>query len=148
MTSRYRVEYHLKSHRRDELIEWIKGLLVVPFVLVRDQPSVAGIEDSRHQEIAVRDRYASVFADVEGLIADHSLPVPSIRLLTSSHPSTGEYGVQVKIENACPDNWDILYPLASSRGIPYDGTSSCDLPATFRCPEFQWYPLSFWILVE
>jgi len=78
MTSRYRVEYHLKSHRRDELIEWIKGLLVVPFVLVRDQPSVAGIEDSRHQEIAVRDRYASVFADVEGLIADHSLPVPSI----------------------------------------------------------------------
>jgi len=78
MTSRYRVEYHLKSHRRDELIEWIKGLLVVPFVLVRDQPSAAEVEDSRHQENAVRDRYANVFADVEGLIADHSLPASPI----------------------------------------------------------------------
>jgi IMP and pyridine-specific 5'-nucleotidase len=70
MTSRYRVEYHLKSHRRDELIEWIKGLLVVPFVLVREQPSVTAEDESR--ENAVRERYAKVFADVEGLIADHS----------------------------------------------------------------------------
>ena len=64
MTSRYRVEYHLKSHRRDELIEWIKGLLVVPFVLVR--------ELNGHTQNLVRDRYAGVFADVEGLIDDHS----------------------------------------------------------------------------
>jgi IMP and pyridine-specific 5'-nucleotidase len=75
MTSRYRVEYHLKSHRRDELIEWIKGLLVVPFVLVREQPSVTAEDESR--ESAVRERYAKVFADVEGLIADHSTtPLP------------------------------------------------------------------------
>jgi IMP and pyridine-specific 5'-nucleotidase len=73
MTSRYRVEYHLKSHRRDELIEWIKGLLVVPFVLVRKYPT-ATVEDSEGlHENALRDRYANVFADVEGLIADHSL---------------------------------------------------------------------------
>ena len=36
MTSRYRVEYALKSHRRDEFIEWIKGLLATPFVLHAD----------------------------------------------------------------------------------------------------------------
>uniref|UniRef100_L2GFM8 Imp-specific 5-nucleotidase n=1 Tax=Colletotrichum fructicola (strain Nara gc5) TaxID=1213859 RepID=L2GFM8_COLFN len=33
MTTRYRVEYALKTHRRDQFIEWIKGLLAVPFVL-------------------------------------------------------------------------------------------------------------------
>ena len=26
MTTRYRVEYALKTHRRDQLIEWIKGM--------------------------------------------------------------------------------------------------------------------------
>ena len=67
MTSRYRVEYHLKSHRRDELIEWIKGLLVVPFVLVRE---LANVQSSQN---IVRDRYAGVFSDVEGLIDDHSI---------------------------------------------------------------------------
>jgi IMP and pyridine-specific 5'-nucleotidase len=71
MTSRYRVEYHFKSHRRDELIEWIKGLLVVPFVLVRDLPFKT--PNVQNQENLVRDRYASVFADVEGLIDDHSI---------------------------------------------------------------------------
>jgi IMP and pyridine-specific 5'-nucleotidase len=64
------VEYHLKSHRRDELIEWIKGLLVVPFVLVRELPSTE--QNVTDQEIIVRDRYASVFKDVQGLIDDHS----------------------------------------------------------------------------
>lgn len=73
MTSRYRVEYHLKSHRRDELIEWIKGLLVVPFVLVRELPFASNNVQS-HENL-VRDRYASVFSDVEGLIEDHSSPL-------------------------------------------------------------------------
>lgn len=40
MTTRYRVEYALKTHRRDQLIEWIKGLLAVPFVL-HSQPTAA-----------------------------------------------------------------------------------------------------------
>ncbi|KAI7603627.1 hypothetical protein KC319_g22066, partial [Hortaea werneckii] len=38
MTTRYRVEYALKTHRRDQFIEWIKGLLAVPFVLL-SQPT-------------------------------------------------------------------------------------------------------------
>jgi IMP and pyridine-specific 5'-nucleotidase len=65
------VEYHLKSHRRDELIEWIKALLVVPFVLVRELPSTA--KDTRKSEALVRERYAGVFKDVEELIEDHSM---------------------------------------------------------------------------
>ena len=48
MTTRYRVEYALKTHRRDQLIEWIKGLLAVPFVL-HAQPTVAYEDDRRRR---------------------------------------------------------------------------------------------------
>ena len=42
----------------------------MPFVLVRDIPST--VDGVASQENMVRDRYASVFKDVEGLIDDHS----------------------------------------------------------------------------
>lgn len=64
----------LKTHRRDQLIEWIKGLLAVPFVL-NAQP--AAPHDGSHQEqldrmaITARQRYADIFRDVEALIDDH-----------------------------------------------------------------------------
>jgi IMP and pyridine-specific 5'-nucleotidase len=77
MTSRYRVDYHLKSHRRDELIEWIKGLLVYPFIL-RELANV-------HSENIVRDRYAAVFKDLEGLIGDHSDASSMPRLMVVKH---------------------------------------------------------------
>lgn len=73
MTTRYRVEYALKTHRRDQLIEWIKGLLAVPFVL-HSQPAAAYDE---RQDVLVkmastaRRRYAEVLRDVEDLINDH-----------------------------------------------------------------------------
>lgn len=66
MTTRYRVEYALKTHRRDQLIEWIKGLLAVPFVL-HSQPTAA--YDNR-QDILVKmartahRRYAEILHDV------------------------------------------------------------------------------------
>lgn len=64
----------LKTHRRDQLIEWIKGLLAVPFVL-NAQP--AAPHDGNHQEqldkmaISARQRYADIFRDVEALVDDH-----------------------------------------------------------------------------
>ncbi|KAK7530312.1 IMP-specific 5'-nucleotidase-like protein 1 [Phyllosticta citribraziliensis] len=74
MTTRYRVEYALKTHRRDQLIEWIKGLLAVPFVL-HSQPTA--VFDPHHEgstdkmaSIAHR-RYAEIMRDVEELINDH-----------------------------------------------------------------------------
>jgi len=75
MTSRYRVEYHLKSHRRDEFIEWIKGLLVIPFVLARDLAAKPenGDGGSEYEDKTIKHRYSSVFSDVEALIEDHSL---------------------------------------------------------------------------
>ncbi|KAF2208055.1 hypothetical protein CERZMDRAFT_101753 [Cercospora zeae-maydis SCOH1-5] len=73
MTTRYRVEYALKTHRRDQFIEWIKGLLAVPFVLLSqptniheaDKPSVVKMAKSAHE------RYAQIMKDVEDLLEDH-----------------------------------------------------------------------------
>ncbi|KAL4815040.1 IMP-specific 5'-nucleotidase 1 [Aspergillus spinulosporus] len=73
MTTRYRVEYALKSHRRDQLIEWIKGLLAVPFVL-HSQPTAVQEEDAtKLAEVAhdTHQRYAEIFSDVERLLNDH-----------------------------------------------------------------------------
>ncbi|KAF7899872.1 hypothetical protein EAF00_004208 [Botryotinia globosa] len=73
MTTRFRVEYALKTHRRDQFIEWIKGLLAVPFVL-HSQPT--GVFESRNgtieemAEIAHR-RYAEIMQDIEDMIDDH-----------------------------------------------------------------------------
>lgn len=64
----------LKTHRRDQLIEWIKGLLAVPFVL-NAQPATP--YDGDHQDkldkmaASARQRYADVFRDVEALVDDH-----------------------------------------------------------------------------
>ncbi len=73
MTTRYRVEYALKTHRRDQLIEWIKGLLAVPFVL-HSQPTVTFDEHGSvlaNMATTAHKRYAEIMHDVEGLINDH-----------------------------------------------------------------------------
>ncbi|OJJ50759.1 hypothetical protein ASPZODRAFT_126683 [Penicilliopsis zonata CBS 506.65] len=73
MTTRYRVEYALKSHRRDQLIEWIKGLLAVPFVL-HSQPTAVYQEHSVKLVAVAADthqRYAEILRDVQNLIIDH-----------------------------------------------------------------------------
>lgn len=71
MTTRYRVEYALKTHRRDQFIEWIKGLLAVPFVLYSEPtgvfgngPGVARMAEEAHR------RYAEIMRDVELMIDD------------------------------------------------------------------------------
>jgi len=81
MTSKYRVEYSLKAHRRDQLIEWIKGLLAVPFVL-HSQPTAAydkpGPETLSSpastvasMSVIAQSRYADIMGSVEELINDH-----------------------------------------------------------------------------
>ncbi|KAI1339282.1 IMP-specific 5-nucleotidase [Xylariaceae sp. FL0016] len=104
MTSRYRVEYALKTHRRDQFIEWIKGLLAVPFVLYSQPTGVFetnGISISQMSEEAHR-RYAEIMRDVEGMIDDHirhqidEAPVPSkLKLLV---PTIGNFWTRLPLE--------------------------------------------------
>lgn len=75
MTTRYRVEYALKSHRRDQFIEWVKGLLISPFVLFSqpagDFEDVEAVFAANSAE--VRRRYAEIMRDIERMIAEHRL---------------------------------------------------------------------------
>lgn len=58
-------------------IEWIKGLLAVPFVL-HSQPTAAWDENGGSSSVVARmastahRRYAEIMRDVEALINDHS----------------------------------------------------------------------------
>lgn len=107
MTTRYRVEYALKTHRRDQLIEWIKGLLAVPFVL-NSQPTAAydGYDEVASLEMMARTvhgRYAEIMRDVEGLVNDHirhqqSLqPTSKLKMLV---PSIGSFFTPLHLEAA------------------------------------------------
>ncbi|CAJ2503484.1 Uu.00g108780.m01.CDS01 [Anthostomella pinea] len=106
MTTRYRVEYALKTHRRDQLIEWIKGLLAVPFVLYSQPTGIFetnGFSITRMSEEAHR-RYAEIMRDVEFMIDDHiahqaeSISVPSkLKLLV---PPVGTFFTRLPLEAA------------------------------------------------
>ncbi|KAH7020126.1 IMP-specific 5-nucleotidase [Ilyonectria destructans] len=105
MTTRYRVEYALKTHRRDQFIEWVKGLLAVPFVLYSqptgvfgDGPSVTQMAEEAHR------RYAEIMHDVELMIDDHiarqsndnNLP-SKLRMLV---PTAGPFFTRLPLEAA------------------------------------------------
>ncbi|EGX90084.1 IMP-specific 5'-nucleotidase 1 [Cordyceps militaris CM01] len=105
MTTRYRVEYALKTHRRDQFIEWVKGLLAVPFVLysqptgvVGDGTSIAKMSEEAHR------RYAEIMGDVEVMIDDHisrqnlDSPIPS--KLGMLVPTAGPFFTRLPLEAA------------------------------------------------
>ena len=106
MTTRYRVEYALKTHRRDQFIEWVKGLLAVPFVLLsqptaiyeNDKPAVNAMAISAH------GRYAQIMRDVEDLINDHIAhqrgPHPTISKLKLLVPSVGNFFTPLPLQDA------------------------------------------------
>ncbi|OJJ98685.1 hypothetical protein ASPACDRAFT_121248 [Aspergillus aculeatus ATCC 16872] len=106
MTTRYRVEYALKSHRRDQLIEWIKGLLAVPFVL-HSQPTAVYQEHSENLIAVAADthqRYAEIFRDVEKLISDHithqAQQAPGKSKLKLLVPTVGSFFTPLPLEDA------------------------------------------------
>ncbi|KAL2269405.1 hypothetical protein VTJ83DRAFT_1589 [Remersonia thermophila] len=108
MTTRYRVEYALKSHRRDQFIEWIKGLLAVPFVLYSSpHGAFDGKDISRLSQTAeeAHRRYSEILHDVEVMIDDHiasqkdpNNPFPSkLKLLV---PTVGPFFTRLPLEAA------------------------------------------------
>lgn len=107
MTSRYRVEYSLKSHRRDLFIEWIKSLLAVPFVLHSNPNSTPGHGGNQARDNSTREarrRYAECMKDVEGLIEDHiahtqrgTADSSRLRLLV---PSVGTFFTPLPLQEA------------------------------------------------
>ncbi|AMD22518.1 HHL252Wp [Eremothecium sinecaudum] len=94
MSSRYRVDYHLKSHRKDEFIQWIKGLLSVPFVL-----------HAVNNHAVAQDKYRRIFKDVESLVQERielqgnngELHVSRLQLLV---PTIGEFFTGLPLSEA------------------------------------------------
>lgn len=111
MTSRYRVEYALKSHKRDEFIEWIKGLLAVPFVLHADMENydedlsiyykhpneTEKFIEMHEQKLAktCQTRYLEVFHDVEKLI-------DNTRFLDTLHPEDPNHVARSRLRQLVP----------------------------------------------
>ena len=111
MTTRYRVEYALKTHRRDQLIEWIKGLLAVPFVL-HSQPTA--VYDSRSRSDVLEKmastahrRYAEILHDVEELINDHI-----------AHQKSGTHQ-RSKLKHLVPSVGVFFTPLLLAKAFEY-----------------------------
>ena len=63
----------LKTHRRDQFIEWIKGLVAVPFVLLSQPTSLREDDQDSINRMArnAHERYSQIMLDVEELINDH-----------------------------------------------------------------------------
>ncbi|ODQ68204.1 IMP-specific 5'-nucleotidase 1 [Nadsonia fulvescens var. elongata DSM 6958] len=104
MTTRYRVEYALKTHRRDEFIEWLKGLLAVPFVLHAGPISLSKSGNDSRSAAEARRRYAEIFHDVEKLIENQ---IYHDRAQTSDHarlrqlvPSVSQFFTKLPLERA------------------------------------------------
>lgn len=109
----------LKTHRRDQFIEWVKGLLAVPFVLLsqptaiysNDKPAVAAMARAAHE------RYAQIMEDVEDLIREHqrhglshSQTSSKLKLLV---PSVGQFFTDLPLRAAF--DWQDARRYISSR---------------------------------
>ncbi|CAG8568517.1 4547_t:CDS:10 [Acaulospora morrowiae] len=78
MTSMYTINYALRAHKRDPFIEFIKGMLMTPFVLhakpipPKDDPSEKehnGDDKSQMDENVAR--YCDILSSIEELIEEH-----------------------------------------------------------------------------
>jgi IMP and pyridine-specific 5'-nucleotidase len=82
--STYRINYNLRSHKRDAFIEFIKGQLMAPFALHARPLSSDSIASALVYENNInysllneleemRRYYSQVFTSIENLIQDHRL---------------------------------------------------------------------------
>ncbi|ODV91206.1 hypothetical protein CANCADRAFT_2922 [Tortispora caseinolytica NRRL Y-17796] len=95
----------LKSHRRDGFIEWIKGLLAVPFVL-SSEPNLYRKGASFSQEVSedARRRYAEIFLDVEQMV-DEQIDCQESGLIQRARllqlvPSVGTFFTSLPLKEA------------------------------------------------
>ncbi|KAI9721084.1 MAG: IMP 5'-nucleotidase [Candelaria pacifica] len=147
MTTRYRVEYALKTHRRDQLIEWIKGLLAVPFVL-HSQPTAVSEESQGNvtqKASTAHRRYAEILRDVEALINDHSTPESQltssdrclqIRHFTVAHQKAGT-PERSKLKLLVPSVGSFFTPLLLEEAFIYQDRKRSISSRRFVAPSFN-----------
>ncbi|CCH60684.1 hypothetical protein TBLA_0D01760 [Henningerozyma blattae CBS 6284] len=119
MSSRYRVEYQLKQHKKDEFIEWIKALLATPFVL----HAVSHIEEEATTQ-RVRTQYADIFQDIESLI-QHKIEFDNKRGLLdekgdSSQNQKYEFIGKSRLNRLVPSIGPFFTPLPLTRAFLWE----------------------------
>ncbi|KAF9919188.1 IMP 5'-nucleotidase [Lobosporangium transversale] len=146
MTSSYRINYQLRAHKRDPLIEFIKGLLLTPFVLHAKPrkpvltPSDArggsqqgpeagnGDEDNndyQEEEKPMVDanlqRYLEIMKSVEAMIEEHRRKVrkgvPEHSRLHRIVPSVASFFTPLPLEAAFL-NANAKHSIAARRFVP------------------------------
>ncbi|KAF8246266.1 IMP-specific 5-nucleotidase [Wilcoxina mikolae CBS 423.85] len=92
-----------QAHRRDALIEFIKGLLAVPFVL-HSQPTAASAASFADMATESHRRYREIMRDIEGLVNDHiacdAAGTPEQSKLRFLVPSVGRFFTPLLLEDA------------------------------------------------
>eukprot|EP00123_Amoebidium_parasiticum_P018165 comp24121_c1_seq1/m.43736 comp24121_c1_seq1/g.43736 ORF comp24121_c1_seq1/g.43736 comp24121_c1_seq1/m.43736 type:complete len:537 (-) comp24121_c1_seq1:233-1843(-) len=104
MTSRYRVNYQLTTHKRDNFIEFIKSLLLPVFVLRQD-----------------RALYESVFETVAKLVDDHrewqNAGNPEQSRLFELVPTIGQFFTSLPLKQAFR-TYDMIYHVSQREHVP------------------------------
>ncbi|TPX30722.1 hypothetical protein SmJEL517_g05758 [Synchytrium microbalum] len=147
MTSAYRINYQLRAHKRDEFIEFVKGLLLTPFVLhmrprstvtlkangsdaIRDpqtrllkstlSDSTVGQEDATQTESNVA-RYSEILSCVEDMVLDHMFHcnsgVPELSRLSQLVPTVGRFFTPLPLKDSFIYN-NRKRSIAGRRNVP------------------------------
>ncbi|KAJ3335390.1 IMP 5'-nucleotidase, partial [Gonapodya sp. JEL0774] len=105
MSSRYEVTYALKAHRRDGLIDFVKGLLKAAVAAIA--VNKAGRKRSYSPQPKTRDileRYAEIFSLMEQLIDEHRAYTvrgsPELSRLSQLVPSVGIFFTPLELRAA------------------------------------------------
>lgn len=107
MSSNYRVNYQLRAHKRDAFIEFIKAMLMTPFVLhakPRYDLELSENEVNSHSIDANEARFAEILLRVEELVEEHrrktSLGVREHSQLYRLVPSVGNFFTPLPLKTA------------------------------------------------
>ncbi|KAJ2559677.1 IMP 5'-nucleotidase [Coemansia sp. RSA 1933] len=110
MTSQYRVNYHLRAHKRDSFIEFIKGLLLTPFVLhslpqpADDDDDSNGDKELEAAKQANAARFREIFGSIESLVNEHrhfeATGIPTHSRLAKIVPGIGSFFTELPLARA------------------------------------------------
>jgi IMP and pyridine-specific 5'-nucleotidase len=103
--SLYSINYHLKAHKRDNFIEFLKSLFLTPFILQSTSTSSNAL-----------DSYLEILKSTELLIKDHHLS-PSTSSLSRLIPSIGLFFTPLALVKAF-ENVAVKRSLLNRRFVP------------------------------
>ncbi|CAB4421924.1 unnamed protein product [Rhizophagus irregularis] len=124
MTSMYTINYALRAHKRDPFIEFIKGMLMTPFVLhakpipQTDDPTEK--DEEYHMDANVA-RYCDILSSIEELINEHirkqAKGVPDQSRLKRLVPSISTFHTQLPLRESFLSA-NAKHSIAARRFVP------------------------------